>query len=310
MDGVHDRHLDTELVGERLGALAGGHAFGHHLHAGKHLLDGFATPDVFTHIAVAAVLREAGHDKVAHAGEARKRFGLCTESLAQSAHFGLATGKEGSTRVVANLVLAARLEPVEHARGNCNHVLHGTAEFHAHDVGRTVNAQVRAAHHLLHELRGFLVHAGGHNRGKNMAAHFFGMRRPAEGDHLVVSKPRHVREQHFAHQLVRAFENALGSADNDGLLALRRSPLAQVLRNTAHKLARHHDKHHVTAVEGCIHVSRILEIRREDYAGELVLVLMFRRKQIDFGLRVCPERNFALIFIDHLTESQAPTTST
>ena len=166
-----------------------------------------------------------------------------------------------------------------------------------------------------------------------MAADFFGMRRPAKGDHLVFGEPRHVREQHFAHQLVRTFENALGGTDNNRLLALGRGPLAQILGDTAHELGRHHDKHHLAAFEGGVHVGRVLEIRRKNHAGEFVLVLMFcrkqvhfglrirpernvilvlvfRRKQVYFGLRVCPEGHVTLVFIHHLTKSQAPSTCT
>ena len=86
IDSFDNRHFDAELLGKRACTAASRHAFGNHLHAGEHLVERFALADVFAHVAVAAMLREARHNEVAHAGKAGKRFGLCTESLAQAAH--------------------------------------------------------------------------------------------------------------------------------------------------------------------------------------------------------------------------------
>ena len=58
------------LFGESLGALAGGNAFGDHLHVTHNLGERFALADAFADVTVAAMLGKAGDDQVAHSGEA------------------------------------------------------------------------------------------------------------------------------------------------------------------------------------------------------------------------------------------------
>ena len=143
-----------------------------------------------------------------------------------------------------------------------------------------------------------------------MAAHFFGVGRTTKSNHLVFGKPRHLFEDNFAHELVCAFENALRSANNDWFLALFWSPRAKICGNASHKLRRNHNKNHITAVQCGMHIGRVLKISRENNARELVLVLVLRRKQIDFCLRIGPKSKFVLVFVNNLAKRKTPAAST
>ena len=265
---------------------------------------------MFAHVAVTAVLGKTSHDEVAHAGETGKRFRLRAESLSQAAHFCLTASENGSAGIVTNLELAARFEAVKYAGSNGNDVFDGTAKFHADDISRSIDAEVRATHRPLHNLRRFFVHASSDNGRKHVAAHFFGMRRTAKGNHLVFGQPRDLFENDFAHELVRAFENSLRSADDNRFLALFRSPGAEICSNTTHKLRRHDNQDHIAAVQCGMHVGCIFEICRENNAREFILVLVFRRKQIYFCLRVRPKSQFVLVFVNNLAKRKSPATGT
>ena len=256
------------------------------------------------------MLGEARHNEVAHASEACKCFGFCTESLAQAAHFGLATREDGSAGIVTDLELAGSFEAIEHTRSNCNHVLHGTTEFNTNNIRRSIDAEVRAAHSLLHDLCGVFVHASSNNGGQHVAAHFFGVRRTAKGNHLVFGQPWNLFEDDFAHKLVRAFENTLRGADDNRFLALCRGPRAKICGNASHKLRRNDDKDHIAAFESGVHIGRVLKISRENNAREFVLVLVFSGKKVYFCLRIGPKSEFVLVFVNNLTEGQAPATGT
>ena len=143
-----------------------------------------------------------------------------------------------------------------------------------------------------------------------MAAHFFGVRRTAKGNHLVFGQPRNLFEDDVAHELVRAFENTLRGADDDRFLALCRSPGAKICSNACHKLRRNDDKDHVAAFESCMHIGRVLKISRENNARELVLVLVFGGEKIYFCLGIGPKSEFVLVFVNNLTEGQTPATGT
>ena len=120
------------------------------------------------------------HDQVPDAGQARKGVDVAAHGHAQAGDLGNAAGDQGRAGVVA----VAKAGGDAHAQGD--HVLQGTAQLHALDVGVGVHAHAGVAEHILHKAGRLVIRAGRHNGGGQVQRHFLGVRGAAQGHQPAV----------------------------------------------------------------------------------------------------------------------------
>ena len=125
---VTDRHLDAELVGDFLDRFSGEHAFDDLLNFFLSFFDRHATCQRQAHAAITRQIVSAGKDEIAHARQSHECFSLCADRYAQAHEFHEPAGNQRDAGV------CAEAEAVRHAGSDREHVLYGTADFHADHV--------------------------------------------------------------------------------------------------------------------------------------------------------------------------------
>jgi len=108
-------------------------------------------------VQVAAVHTGAGHDQIAHAGQAREGFRLAAHGQTQPGQLGVAAGDKGGLGVIA--VAQAQCD----ADGQRNDVFDRAAQLGAAAVGVGVDAEAGRGEGFLHGLGGGFILAGGNN---------------------------------------------------------------------------------------------------------------------------------------------------
>ena len=110
-----------------------------------------------TGVQVAAVHTGAGHDQIAHAGQAREGFRLAAHGQTQPGQLGIAAGDKGGLGVIA--IAQAQCD----ADGQRNDVFDRAAQLGAAAVGVGVDAEAGRGEGFLHGLGGGFILAGGNN---------------------------------------------------------------------------------------------------------------------------------------------------
>ena len=99
---MHDGHFRLVLfLARRQTAGRGVDALDHLAHLGLGFLGCFAAAQQHTGVQVAAVHAGAGHDQIAHAGQAREGFRLAAHGQTQPGQLGVAAGDKGGLGVIA-----------------------------------------------------------------------------------------------------------------------------------------------------------------------------------------------------------------
>ena len=171
IDPLRQRHLHVPGVGEFDHALGRRHALDHPVDRGQRLLDGLPPPHRLAKGPVAADRREARRHEVAHARQARERLGLGTERAAQAADLDQAARQERRLGVVA------RLQPVEDARGDGDHVLGRPGQFDPQQIAVGVDPEVRAVQQPLDRRRQGRIGRRHRDGGRQLAGDLRGDRR-------------------------------------------------------------------------------------------------------------------------------------
>ena len=196
-----------------MGSFGGRNAFDDHAHVLENVIQAFSLTEHDAGTAVAAVLRRAGNEQIADAGEPKEGVRLCAEGDAKAGDLSEATGHERSAGVVAVA------EPDGHTDGKGDDVLERAAELNTDDVFAGVDANVVVHENGLHALCCFLIAAGCDEGSRHIAAKFLGVAWPVE-DNVTI-------ENRFAENvgvnLVDTFSgggfNALGDIDEHALCA-------------------------------------------------------------------------------------------
>ncbi len=216
-DGVHlfgDGHFHVAGVSQADGGGGGEDAFGDHaVHAGDDFGELLAAAEFDADAAIARQAAGAGEDEVAESGESGHGFGAASAGDDEARHFGQAARDEGGDGVVAEA------EAVADSGGDGDGVLQRAAEFHADHVVVGVDAEARVAEFLLHGAQQFGVLRGdGDCRGiaaRDFLREGWAAERADRGSGSVIALEN--IGNHFGHALQRAFFQAFGSADDQGL---------------------------------------------------------------------------------------------
>src|SRR5690606_22593466 len=131
-------HFHPQVVSYLVHCLSGRHAFDDLLDVGLSFFDALAAGERKSHAAIPRQVVGAGEEKVAHACETGKGVRLGAERYAQTRHLRESTVDESYPGV------GAEAEPVGDTGPDGEHVLDGSADLYADDVGRRVRAEVRA----------------------------------------------------------------------------------------------------------------------------------------------------------------------
>ena len=120
------------------------------------------------HTPVARQITRAGEHQVTQARQPHKGVHARPQGQAQPGDFGQAARNQGRTGI------EPQGQAVAQARGNGQHVLHGTAHFHAHHIRVFVHTQGAAVKGLHQELAQRRIATGGHQGAGLAARHFHG----------------------------------------------------------------------------------------------------------------------------------------
>ena len=118
-------------------------AFGHHVHAGEYLRKPASLAQFNAHLPIAAQLPGAGQHQITQSCKASQCLRPAAGSDGQAADLGRAAGNQRSRGV------GAVTQPGQDTRGNCDHVLHRTAELRSDHVGIEIKADVASGEGLL-----------------------------------------------------------------------------------------------------------------------------------------------------------------
>ena len=157
------------------------------------------------HTPVARQITRAGEHQVTQARQPHKGVHARPQGEAQPGDFGQAARDQGCTGI------EPQRQAVAQARGNGQHVLHGTAHFHARYVGVFVHAQGTAMESLHQELAQGGIAAGG-DQGAGLATRHLHGKAGATED--TRTQGRCHLGTHFMSQ------QAIGLAQRRGLKAL------------------------------------------------------------------------------------------
>src|SRR5438067_2055233 len=162
-----------------------------------------------------AVAREpagAGEDEIAHARQAGESLAAGAAGDGQTTNLRQTTGNKGGDGVVS------QSETVAYAGGDGDNILQRTAQLDANNVVAGVNAEARVAEFALHQSRKFRWLRGCGDSGRIAARNFNRERRPTDGrDAMGLSSFAQHGGDDFAHAQQRAFLDALGGGNDDGI---------------------------------------------------------------------------------------------
>ena len=144
----------------------------------------------------------AGHDQVAHTGKAGEGALCAAQRPAQPRHFQHGACQQQRLGVVAVAHAVADTAAQRH------HVLHGAADFHAHDIGTGVHTEATAHEGVLYGFGGGFVPAGGDAAGGEGDGHLLRVGGAGKGDNGEIGA--HFLFDQLRHPQVRTFFNALG----------------------------------------------------------------------------------------------------
>ena len=253
------------------------------------LLQALAFGQQQTHLAVAREIAGRSQHQIAQAGQAHEGLGARAQRHAQTRHLGQATCDQGCARV------QPQLQAVAKTRGNGQHILDGSADFHAHDVVIGIDAHgltVKGRHQqLAHALMG----AGCHQSRRLLARHLG--REAGAAERTALQLRRHLLADFVRHQPIAAGRGigghgleALAQPDHGPAAILE---LAQPLAQRRHGRAQHnqigirHMVHHIAAD----HRERI---RKAD-AGQIAAVGALGLHELRLRRIPCPEADAALL---------------
>ena len=240
--------------------------------------------------------RAAGHDQVAHAGQARKRLLLSAQRHTEACDLGQATGHEGRLGVVS------QPQAVRNTRAERDDVLERTAQLAADNIGRRVNAEIPVVHKRLLRQLGRLAALGcGDDRRRHAARDLLRMGRAGQRNNRVFAA--HCTRNGFREAAVAVFRvQSLADIDDHRSCGYDRCKLLR-RRGDRERRHRHHDQIRLRCPG---HIGRDpdplgdLHTRKQFFIGALA------QEQVALLLQVGPRAHLMTILVQQHGQRNAP----